>query len=225
MSAAFPCPRCGAPIRRVKRPTRREIACPRCRFLMFDYPRACVGFIVLRGEEVLVLRRAHLPRRGWLDLPGGFLEAGESPEAGARRELLEETGLSVGKADWLGLYWDRYFLRGFGGFPTLNFYWVARWRSGEPRAMDDAASAEWRPLATLGRAGDRLAWKHMRDVLRDLRASQRLRTGRARLTSRSRPSAPASGHSTPAAGSRSRRGRARRTRRSRPTSARGGQGR
>jgi 8-oxo-dGTP diphosphatase len=166
---AFPCARCGRPIRRVTRPTRRELACPRCRYLIYDYPRACAGVIVHRGADLLVLRRAHRPKRGWLDLPGGFVEADESLESAARRELLEETGLRVGALSWLGFYWDRYYLAGFGRFPTMNFYWLARWKSGTPRAADDAASAEWLPLATLGRPGARLAWTHMRDVLRDVR--------------------------------------------------------
>jgi len=154
----------------VKKPGRLEITCPRCRFLIFDYPRPCVGTIVIKGDDLLVLRRRHRPKRGFLDYPGGFLEANESLEGGARRELREETGLRLGAMDFLGIYWDQYFLKGFGAFPTLNFYWIGRWRAGEPQAADDAASAEWRPLATLGRRGDRLAWKHMRDALRDARA-------------------------------------------------------
>jgi len=166
---SFPCARCGRPLRRVTRPTRREIACPRCGFLIYDYPRPCAGFIVVKGATTLVLRRAHRPRLGCLDVPGGFIEANESIEGAARRELLEETGLRVGRADTLGFYWDRYFLRGFGYFPTMNFYFIARWKSGTPVAADDAASAEWAPLATLGRPGQVLAWKHMRTLFRDVR--------------------------------------------------------
>lgn len=168
-AATFPCARCGRPLRRTANGPLREIACPRCRFLIYDYPRPCAGFIVLKRGAALVLRRAHPPRIGWLDVPGGFLEAGESIEGAARRELREETGLSVGRAEPLGLYWDRYFLRGFGYLPTMNFYFLARWRAGVPRAADDAASAEWVPLAGLGRPGQRLAWKHMRELFRDVR--------------------------------------------------------
>jgi len=134
---------------------------------MFDYPRPCAGMVVVKRAEVLLLRRGHLPRRGWLDLPGGFLEAGEDMEAAARRELLEETGLEVGATRWLGVYWDRYHLRGFGAFPTMNFYYLARWRAGEPRAADDAAAALWAPLHRLAPWRPRFAWRHMATVLRD----------------------------------------------------------
>jgi 8-oxo-dGTP diphosphatase len=144
-----------------------RIVCRECRYRIYDYPRLCVGLAVVRSGSLLVLTRGHDPRRGWRDLPGGFLEAGEGFEAAARRELREETGLRVGRAEPLGTYWDRYFLRGFGHFPTLSFYYVARWRSGTPRAGDDAAAAEWVPLPRLSRL--RLAWPHMRDVVRDVR--------------------------------------------------------
>ena len=109
-----------------------RLRCPRCRYLIFDYPRLAAGVLVVRGDRVLMLRRAAEPRRGCLDIPGGFMDAGESIEGNARRELREETGLTVGAMRSLGCWWDRYFLRGFGYFPTMNWYFVARWRSGTP---------------------------------------------------------------------------------------------
>jgi 8-oxo-dGTP diphosphatase len=118
---------------------------------------------------MLILRRAHPPRTGYLDLPGGFMEAEEGMEEAARRELFEETGLRMGPVQPLGVYWDRYFLKGFGYLPTMNFYFIGRWRSGEPQPADDAAQAEWISIARLGKPGQRLAWKHMRDVFRDVR--------------------------------------------------------
>lgn len=136
--------------------------------MLYDYPRAAAGMLVVKQDRVLLLERAHAPRIGFLDVPGGFIEAKESLEAAARRELREETGLTVARADWLGFYWDTYFIKGFGRFPVMNFYWAARWRRGEPRAADDAASAAWVPLRDLSRLRRRFAWAHMTPLLRDL---------------------------------------------------------
>jgi 8-oxo-dGTP diphosphatase len=136
--------------------------------MIYDYPRSAAGMLVVRRGQVLLLERAHAPRRGFLDIPGGFMEAGESIEGAARRELKEETGLTLGRVDWLGFYWDTYFIRGFGRFPVMNFYFAASWRRGEPRAADDAASAAWVPIASLSKLRKRFAWAHMTPLLRDL---------------------------------------------------------
>ncbi|WP_034386735.1 NUDIX hydrolase [Deinococcus sp. YIM 77859] len=53
-------------------------------------PRIGVGCVVLRGEEILLVRE-----RGRWSLPKGGLEAGELVQEGARRETYEETGLVV----------------------------------------------------------------------------------------------------------------------------------
>ncbi len=53
-------------------------------------PRIAVGCIVLRGDEILLVRE-----RGRWSLPKGGLEAGEMVQDGARRETFEETGLVV----------------------------------------------------------------------------------------------------------------------------------
>ncbi|MCP2014134.1 ADP-ribose pyrophosphatase YjhB (NUDIX family) [Deinococcus sp. HSC-46F16] len=53
-------------------------------------PRIGVGCIVLRGDEILLVRE-----RGRWSLPKGGLETGELVQEGARRETYEETGLVV----------------------------------------------------------------------------------------------------------------------------------
>src|SRR4051794_9433749 len=58
--------------------------------------------VVVVDEEVLLgLNRW---RRSW-ELPGGMLEAAESPRQAATRELLEETGVALAADDlqWVGL--------------------------------------------------------------------------------------------------------------------------
>lgn len=58
--------------------------------------------ILFLGGDLLVLRRDHtpgIPWQGYLDLPGGGREGGESAEACALRETREEVGLSLESAD------------------------------------------------------------------------------------------------------------------------------
>jgi ADP-ribose pyrophosphatase YjhB (NUDIX family) len=55
-----------------------------------------VGAVVINGQgQIVLIRRRYEPLAGRWSLPGGMLELGETLEAGAAREILEETGLAV----------------------------------------------------------------------------------------------------------------------------------
>lgn len=58
-------------------------------------PVVGVGAVVVRDGRVLIVRRAHEPRKGEWSLPGGHLHLGESLIDAVRREVKEETGLEV----------------------------------------------------------------------------------------------------------------------------------
>lgn len=64
-------------------------------------PELLVQGVVLSGARVLLAVRADL--QGW-ELPGGAPEAGETPEQALRREVAEETGLSVEVEGLVGDY-------------------------------------------------------------------------------------------------------------------------
>jgi ADP-ribose pyrophosphatase YjhB (NUDIX family) len=66
------------------------------------FPQIGIGVVLLRGPEVLLIRRGKPPALGAWSLPGGRQELGETAEACARRELLEETGLAVGPLRLVG---------------------------------------------------------------------------------------------------------------------------
>ncbi len=118
----------------------------------------------MRGGRVLLVRRAIEPFKGYWDIPGGFLHEGEHPEDGARREILEETGLRVQLAGLIGIYMDSY-----GGDDadewTLNIYYVAKpLDDAEPRAADDASEIGWFAPDALP---VQMAFRHERQVLSD----------------------------------------------------------
>jgi 8-oxo-dGTP diphosphatase len=104
-------------------------------------PLLAVDCVVLdRASRVLLIRRRYPPFQGWLALPGGFVEIGETVEAACRRELLEETGIKVGSLRLVGVY--SHPARDPRGH-ACSVVFLARVRSANLVAGDDAASAEW----------------------------------------------------------------------------------
>jgi len=119
--------------------------------------------VVDEQGRVLLARRRPEPFAGHWDIPGGFLEEGEHPVDGMRRELREETGLEVEPVQFLGTWIDRY-----GGDSTaeatLNMYWTARIVAGEPEPDDDVTELGWFAPNELP-APDELAFENVPKVL------------------------------------------------------------
>ncbi len=101
------------------------------------------SIVVLKRDAVCLVRRDRPPMAGLWSFPGGALEPGESPGQAARRELAEETGLTVGQLLPLGDFDPT----GKGAI-QLNVF-AARWQGGEPVAASDAADARFYPLQVL----------------------------------------------------------------------------
>ena len=79
----------------------------------------CVVGVILSNtrDEVLLVKSSRGFTKGMWNVPGGFIEYGETPEVAAAREAKEETGLDVAIGDLLGVYTERfespYFMYGF----------------------------------------------------------------------------------------------------------------
>ncbi|MEK4485747.1 NUDIX hydrolase [Psychrobacillus sp. FSL H8-0484] len=56
--------------------------------------------VVNESGEFLLQKRAD----GQWGVPGGFIELGESTEEAGKREVLEETGIEIGKLDLVGVF-------------------------------------------------------------------------------------------------------------------------
>jgi mutator protein MutT len=100
--------------------------------------------VVLRGAEVLLVKRAAEPMAGAWSLPGGRLEVGETVEQAVVREAREETGLEVEPRRLLGVY--DLIDREADGRIRYHFVlvdWICTVAGGELRAGDDAADVRW----------------------------------------------------------------------------------
>jgi ADP-ribose pyrophosphatase YjhB (NUDIX family) len=107
-----------------------------------DIERAA-SVIVLKRDTVCLVRRDRPPMAGLWSFPGGRLEHGETLTEAARRELAEETGLTVGPLFPLGDFDPT----GEGAI-QLNVF-AASWQGGDPVAASDAADARFWPLQVL----------------------------------------------------------------------------
>jgi 8-oxo-dGTP diphosphatase len=156
------CAQCGAKLVRRRVEHRMRDVCPECGHIAFRNAKPAAGLLIERRGMLLLVRRERAPYKGYWDIPGGFLEADEPPEKGAKREAFEETGLRVALDRLIGLYHGKN-----GDDYTFNAYYVAHAIGGRERAGDDASELRWFPVAALPA---RLAFPgHTRTVIRDWR--------------------------------------------------------
>jgi 8-oxo-dGTP diphosphatase len=114
--------------------------CPACGWVFYANPVPAAVAVITRGRSILLARRANEPYRDTWDLPGGFLEAGETPDEGLRRELHEELGIRTRRATLIDFAIDRY---GEDGFPVLALIYRVTPATGRLRAADDVSEARW----------------------------------------------------------------------------------
>ena len=109
-----------------------------------DRPIVGVLAVVVRGDRVLVVRRANPPMPGRWGFPGGVLELGETVAQGAMRELAEETGVEAEAGGPLTVI-DT-IDRDEEGRVRYHYTLVAmigHWQSGEGVAAADADEVAW----------------------------------------------------------------------------------
>lgn len=116
--------------------------------------------VCIRGTDVLLIVRGDAPYKGRRALPGGGVDRGETAQAAAARELLEETGVIVDPAALalVGVY-DRPDRDPRGRVVTAA-YVVTVPDDTTARAGDDAAAVQWVSLDALLTAPGDLAFDH-----------------------------------------------------------------
>jgi ADP-ribose pyrophosphatase YjhB (NUDIX family) len=157
------CPRCGGT--RIDDDEGKAIRCGDCGFLYFHNTASAVAVLLETDRGLLLARRNAEPGNGLLDLPGGFVDYGESCESALRREVKEEMDLDLGELTYFGSFPNIYEYHDVTYFTTDMVF-----RAAVPEGFKPKLNAEIRELALVRReslAFHQLAFEVTKLVLKE----------------------------------------------------------
>lgn len=130
----------------------------------YKNPTPTVDAIIQKNSQILLIERKKEPFKGYLVLPGGFVNEGERVEDAAKREVKEETSLDIVLLEILGVYSEpgrdpRGYVMStvFIGEISKVSYKV------DAIAQDDAAAIEWLNIEEL--VNTRFGFDHRRIII------------------------------------------------------------
>ena len=104
------CPKCG--LESLQWDGEKKLNCSNCCFSLYHNCAGAVAVILRFEDEIFFTKRNQEPKKGKLDLSGGFVDPKESAEEACRRELFEELKLTI----------DVYKLRYITSLPNIYLY-------------------------------------------------------------------------------------------------------
>lgn len=117
------CPECGG--KNITYLENKKWFCADCGFDLYNNVAAAVGAIISDAENnVLFEIRAKEPRKGFLALPGGFVDRDETAEQAVVRECLEEIGVQPEKVKYLCSFPNDYLYKNIA-YKTCDLFFDA----------------------------------------------------------------------------------------------------
>ena len=103
-----------------------------------------VGALIFDAGRVLLVERGKEPLKGWWSLPGGAVETGERLSDAIKREVMEETNLSVDPLEVVEIF-ERLM---YDAADCIEYHYVlidylCKVQGGELRAGDDSSKVAW----------------------------------------------------------------------------------
>ena len=158
--AAF-CIVCGAELEEREVFGAARKTCTACDYIQFRSPACAAAVVVVRGREILLVRRGIEPYRGLWGFPAGFQDYWETAQEAAVREVHEETGLEIAIERLLDVCYTRDDPRKRANVVV----YLARPVAGTLCASDDAADAAFFSLDSLP---EKMAFENNQAILRRL---------------------------------------------------------
>ncbi|MEX1306957.1 MAG: NUDIX domain-containing protein [Eubacteriales bacterium] len=122
---------------------KNAMICNSCGYKLFFNCAAATSCLILRNNHLLMVVRKKDPGKGLLDLPGGFVDYGESLEEGMGRELMEEIGVTPENLAYHCSAPNTYVYKDVTYRTTDCFFTATLPKDARPVAGDDAESLRW----------------------------------------------------------------------------------
>lgn len=134
------CPECKAPLEG------EYPSCPQGHFTKYPTPVAStIGLVEYKGKY-LAMKRNDEPAKGLWDLPGGFVNAGETALEALLREVIEETNLTATPGTFIGTFPSVY---GDTDITVLGCAYVVHAETDVVVLSDENSEYAWFPLEQL----------------------------------------------------------------------------
>ncbi|MDA3881658.1 MAG: NUDIX domain-containing protein [Bacteroidales bacterium] len=140
------CPSCGQ--QSFEKDSFKSQKCLVCGFVLYTNASTAVAAIITnRKGEILLTKRAFEPAQGMFDLPGGFVDPGETAEKALIREVHEELNLIIESYSYFSSFPNEYV---YGGllYYTLDMVFECKVTSLEQIIpADDVADFVFLPIS------------------------------------------------------------------------------
>lgn len=162
------CPICGSKLQDKKNNGHPVPTCSNssCNFKFYQSSKPTASAIITNDKgQILLSVRSIEPQKGKIDIIGGFLENGEDPIEGLKREVREELGVEIKVMKIIGIFIDKYMYdKRLDDIYTFNVFYEAKIISGKPKPADDISEVIWVDKNTV--PWDKLAFKNTRLALK-----------------------------------------------------------
>ena len=139
--------------------------CSSCGFIFYINPAPACGAIIENDkQQILLVKRKYDPKKGYWDLPGGFMAPDEDVDASIKRELREELGVVIEVKKVVGFYPDVYVFQNVA-YPVLDIIVDAKIIGGNLSPADDVTEYAFFPKEQV--LQQQLAFSKIRRALED----------------------------------------------------------
>ena len=134
----------------------------KCEICAFNNPKATVAAVIIKNNNLLLVQRNEDPFLGMWDIPGGYMNQGESPEEAVKREIKEELSVEAinpvlikqvpGKGFWKGKE-----------LPIINSFYLLDIGNQKINLNEENSDFKWSPLSDIG--SEKISFDSQRNFL------------------------------------------------------------